>query len=227
MSFANDHYEIIPSVVSADACKIMAKDFELSEQLILNVNRQDPSYRCYSTNSNEFPFADEMVNKSFSWYSPLIFEALSVSVMKDIVEETVGYEVYPTYSYARIYYNGSEMKRHTDRACSEFSVSCCISVDDEVDPWPIYFERTNGEIIELKQKPGDIVIYKGNVLPHWRLPYHGQKQIQAFMFYVDANGPRAELKYDTRPMLGMPPEARRMNSETQWEKFFGKPGGTN
>lgn len=218
MNFNTDGYTIIKSAVHKDVCKLMAEEFRLVRALALESNNQNPMYRHPDSKETEYPFADEMVNSSFSWYSPMCFEALSNSLIKDIVESVIGEEVYPTYSYSRIYCKGAEMKKHVDRSSSEFSVSCCIDVDTTVPNWPLGVETKNG-IINVEQEPGDIIIYKGHELPHWREPYHGHEHINAFMFYVRANGPRKELKYDTRKLLGMSPQSRRMSSEEQWAKY--------
>jgi hypothetical protein len=57
---------------------------------------------------------------------------------------------------------------------------------------------------EVILQPGDMVVYKGSEVEHWREPYTGKEQIQLFFHYVDANGPHAECKFDYRPMLGLP-----------------------
>lgn len=211
MNFHKDGIVAIESAISIETCKLLSKEFKIARQLAYAVSNPTPE--------NQFPYHDEMVDHSFSWYSPLCFEALSDSLIKDVVENELGEAVYPTYSYARIYSNGAIMHRHTDRSSSEFSVSCCIEVDESVKPWPINFETTDGSILTLEQKPGDIVMYKGNSLPHWRDAYHGHEQINAFMFYVRANGDRSELKYDTRPMLGLHSSTRRLTSERQLELY--------
>ena len=51
--------------------------------------------------------------------------------------------------------------------------------------------------------PGDIAIYKGCDVEHWREPYEGHQQIQLFLHYVDANGIYKDYKFDKRPMLGI------------------------
>ena len=208
MSFEKDGYAILKGAISKDVCKVMAREFKIARQLAYAAQ--------HPTKDNLFPYHDEMVDRSFSWYSPLCFEALSDSLIKDIVEKELGEPVFPTYSYARIYSHNAEMTRHTDRSASEFSVSVCIEVDATVKPWPIYFEDKQGNVLEMQQEPGDAVMYKGHELPHWRNPYHGNEQINAFMFYVRANGPRADLKYDTRSLLGLNSNTRRLTSEQQW-----------
>lgn len=217
-TFFKDKLQIIEGALDPKMCRLLSEEFRLIRNIALATNKLNPEYRHPQSTSDNFPFADEMVNNSFAWYSPVCFEALSVTVMKDIVEEIVGDAVLPTYSYARIYSNGSEMKRHTDRTSSEFSVSCCLEVDDEVQ-WPLGFELDSGEILEVFQKPGDVVIYDGSKLPHWRNTFSGKEHINAFMFYVMADGDRSELKYDTRSYLGYGPHTRSLDSEQQFEKF--------
>jgi hypothetical protein len=54
--------------------------------------------------------------------------------------------------------------------------------------------------------PGDLAIYRGCDVPHWREPFDkGQDawQVQAFFHYVDEHGPNAEWKWDKRDSLGM------------------------
>lgn len=208
MNFHNDGYYIIKNAVSKDVCEVAARDFEIARDL--------GKYE----DKNQYAFHDDMVEKSFSWYSPLIFEALSDTIIKRKVEEVLSEPVFPTYTYARIYYNGAEMKYHTDRSSSEFSVSLCVKTDPRY-PWHLKMKTKNGETLVVEQEPGDAVMYFGHKMPHWRDPYTGTEQINAFFFYVKANGPRSVLKYDTRPLLGMPSNARKWSSEQQWKLFPG------
>ena len=43
---------------------------------------------------------------------------------------------------------------------------------------------------------GDLVMYRGNELVHWRPEYKGKWQAQVFFHYVDANGKFANHKGD-------------------------------
>ena len=49
--------------------------------------------------------------------------------------------------------------------------------------------------------PGDAIIYRGIECAHWRDALEGQEAVQAFLFYVDQNGPHAEFKFDKRKNL--------------------------
>ena len=52
---------------------------------------------------------------------------------------------------------------------------------------------------------GDMLVYSGCELEHWREPFEGQICGQVFLHYNHRNGPFAEQnKFDRRPMLGLP-----------------------
>ena len=121
--------------------------------------------------------------------------------VKDIVEKIIHEKLYPTYYYDRFYFKGSELVRHTDRPSCEISVSLNISSNTDYD-WPIWYELGNGQQHELVTKPGDGVLYKGCVLPHWREPLKGNKDTyyhQIFFHYVRRDGPYLHYAYDANP----------------------------
>lgn len=112
-------------------------------------------------------------------------------------EQACGKRLYPTYSYARLYKPGEELKRHTDRAACQISVT--ITLGFEGNPWSIYMAGN-----KVVMQVGDAVLYKGMELEHWREKYtEGQWQAQVFLHYVDADGPYANQKYDGRVSLGV------------------------
>jgi len=120
--------------------------------------------------------------------------------MQEKIEKVVDKYLFPTYSYLRIYYKNSILEKHTDRPCCEYSATICITNDKK--PWDIWFETYSGEKLSISLYPGDIIIYKGIELPHWRNIYEQEEQIQVFLHYVDQNGPYKEYKFDKRQMLG-------------------------
>ena len=53
---------------------------------------------------------------------------------------------------------------------------------------------------------GDMLVYSGCELEHWREPLEGDVCGQVFLHYNHVNGPFAEKnRFDKRPMLGIPP----------------------
>ena len=54
-------------------------------------------------------------------------------------------------------------------------------------------------------KVGDMLIYSGCELEHWREPLQGKVCSQVFLHYNHANGPFAKTNLlDGRPLLGVP-----------------------
>lgn len=127
-------------------------------------------------------------------------------VLHGPMQENTGLSLFPTYSYFRVYRNGQELLPHRDRPSCEISATVCFNFN--YDPltysWPIVME---GHKVDLD--PGDMVVYKGYDLTHWRekfAPPNGEDawQVQGFFHYVDANGPYADYKYDQRNHIGEP-----------------------
>jgi hypothetical protein len=121
------------------------------------------------------------------------------------VEAGTGLRLLPTYSYYRLYKPGDSLKPHTDREACEVTVSINFGYNYEgVNSnyrWPIFVEG-NGVL----QEAGDMVVFRGPKLEHWRDPFQatgGSWQSQAFLHYVDADGPYKDLIFDTRPELGV------------------------
>lgn len=159
---------------------------------------------CFKVNKfpNEFPFGDSQCPTSFAKYGVLCYEALLLH-LKSLIETQVGKELLPTYSYVRIYYKDSILKKHTDRPSCEYSATICISTDKQQEPWDIFFAGKNGMDVCVTLYPGDLIIYKGMELEHWREKYCGNQQVQVFLHYVDKNGNYANFANDKRPLIGM------------------------
>ena len=52
---------------------------------------------------------------------------------------------------------------------------------------------------------GDMLVYSGCELEHWREPFKGNTCGQVFLHYNHVNGPFADTnKFDGRPLLGLP-----------------------
>lgn len=145
---------------------------------------------------------DKQVERAYFAYGLPATEALLTMVMPTVERET-GIELLPTYSYARIYLPGASLKKHTDRAECEVSTTVTLAQRTE-KPWPIYLESRDRRTIEVTLAPGDMLIYAGTEMPHWREPSDDQWQLQVFLHYVRKHGPFADRKYDSRPRLGAP-----------------------
>lgn len=199
-NFATDLYEVVRGAVTPEQLQHMDIEFELIKKLQYMQGGQ--------SEENKSMFGDSQVTNSFAYYSALCFEALSLQ-LQPLMEEITGKKLYPTYTYARIYYNGATMAIHKDRPSCQFSSTVNISIDE--DPWEIWFETLNGEHKAVKLWPGDLIVYKGDTLNHWRDAYQGQRQTQAFLHYVDKNGNYRDYKWDHRPYIGTAANSRKTN----------------
>lgn len=137
-------------------------------------------------------------SRSYSRYGDPFTETLLLTMKEDLERET-GLELLPTYSYLRLYTKGDELLIHTDRKSCEISASLSVGyVGNEL--WPIFMEGR-----PLYLEAGDMVIYRGCEVPHWRNPLEGEIQAQIFLHYNDKNGPHGEDNlYDGRTFLGLP-----------------------
>lgn len=136
-------------------------------------------------------------------YASPMTEALLIH-LKPLVEKATGLNLKPTYSYYRIYKPGDYLLKHKDREACEISITINLGFkyfDVTQDyTWDIF---VNG--VKFKTMPGDMVIYRGIELEHWREEFQagpGSWQLQAFLHYVDANGPHTDFIYDGRKGIG-------------------------
>jgi hypothetical protein len=158
---------------------------------------------------------DEQVPNTYSHYSDIAMETLLLAV-QPIMEKQTGLKLIPTYSYARIYKKGDILHRHKDRFSCEISTTLNLGGD----PWPIYIEpntkmgglvegkgyvSNNTKGIKVNLKPGDMLVYRGNLLEHWREEFNGEDCAQVFLHYnnVETKGSKENI-YDRRPHLGLP-----------------------
>ena len=132
------------------------------------------------------------------------------------MEKATGLKLYPAYTYARIYKKGDELKRHKDRFSCEISTTMNLGGDD----WPIYLSPNenvgapnNKDItvaskakgIKVDLKPGDMLVYRGVELEHWREKFKGKQCVQVFLHYNNCKTPGArDNMFDKRPHLGLP-----------------------
>ena len=148
--------------------------------------------------SSYFDYGDTQVEKAFSAAAPAITETL-LDVMTPILSKTINCELYPTYSYLRIYVKGADLEKHQDRPSCEVSATVPLSYNSHY-LWPLYIE-TGNKVTAVELEAGDALIYKGIELPHWREAFEGERQVQVFLHYVKKNGNYSEFKFDKRPSL--------------------------
>jgi len=164
---------------------------------------------------------DEQCPLSDSVYGAPVFDELLERLAKPLSHH-LGVDLLPTYTYARLYRPGEVLERHSDRPSCEISGTMTLGFDPSQKIWPIFFAKDDndaaGESIDIGV--GDLVMYRGNELPHWRPKFKGTWQVQVFFHYVDANGPHKDYKYDGRKTLGVQKEQQAARPEVD-DKLIG------
>lgn len=193
--FQSNLYVLLDGVISKDFCDELTKHiFDLYE--------------------NKKMVKDDQCPKSDAIYGDPVFDGL-LEKLAEPLGNHIGKELLPTYSYARIYRPGEVLARHTDRPACEISGTMTLGCDGR-HIWPIYVtldpEDMNGRRIDLKV--GDILMYRGEELAHWRPAFKGKWQCQVFFHFVDANGPHSKEAFDGRPELGLSAQTKDAKNNT-------------
>ena len=118
------------------------------------------------------------------------------------LSQHLGVKLLPAYTYARIYRPGEELKIHKDRPSCEFSGTMTLGYAEGEAIWPIFFDEEKRHKIHLGV--GELAMYKGCEVAHWRPPFKGTWQVQIFFHYVDADGPYKHHYADGRKEFGKP-----------------------
>ena len=193
-------YKIIKQAVSKELAEFVYSYFLMKR----NVARKLFDDRYISGFNTDFGvWNDKQIPETYSHYADIVMETL-LQNLQPKMEKEADLKLIPTYSYARIYKKGDILERHKDRYSCEVSTTINLGGDD----WPIYLEPSGeegkeGTKVILNQ--GDMLIYKGCEVEHWREAFEGDNCGQVFLHYNDASDPKAEEnKYDRRPFLGLP-----------------------
>jgi hypothetical protein len=113
-----------------------------------------------------------------------LFHQLITPLMRSVIAEPVK----PSYPYFAAYPLGSNLKKHTDREQCEYTVSLLVGYEPggrgEL-AWPIYLEPRGRTRVELRQRPGDILVFKGREIPHARPRLRtATRSLHIFFHYV-------------------------------------------
>ena len=212
MSFKKNKYQVLRNAISKDLAAFCYKYLQISAEAdnwMLN------NGVTHSGNKLVGNFNDPQVPNSYAKYADRVMETLLVDTIK-VMQKKTGLRLVPTYSYCRLYRTGNILKRHKDRPSCEISTTLNLGGD----PWPILIDPTGSNNVideyknihkpgapkgvEVNLKPGDMLIYSGCELEHWREPFKGKLCGQVFLHYNHADGRFAKTNlYDKRPMLGI------------------------
>jgi hypothetical protein len=211
IKFTKDKYVVIKKALDKETA-ILAYNYLLVKRQVHKtlLNRRDISPFDQSLGT----FNDAQVPGSWSCYGDILMETLLMK-LKPILEKHTKKTLIETYSYCRVYVTGNELKRHIDRPSCEISATLNLGGD----MWPIYLKNIKGVSKKVKLNLGDLLIYSGSDLEHWRDPFEKEMCGQVFFHYNDINGTHGEQnRYDTRPHLGLPDFTKKQAKFTRHGK---------
>ena len=213
MSFKKNKYQIIRQAISKEVANIGYNYLQISAEADHWMLENGVTHERNPLIGN---FKDEQVPGSYAKYSDRLMETLLIKTIP-VMKAKTGLDLVPTYSYTRLYRTGNILNRHKDRPSCEISTTLNLGGD----LWPIFIDPTGSNNVVDERKgiikpgapkgnkvdlrPGDMLIYSGCELEHWREPFQGKLCGQVFLHYNHANGPFAKTNlYDKRPLLGIP-----------------------
>ena len=192
MSFKTKKYQVIRGALPVPLANFIFNYMMLQRDAVdfmLKNNKVNPAN----------PFIGNRVDKqipgAYSKYGDWAMETL-LMFMIPIMKAKTGMELVPTYSYTRLYEKGNILKRHKDRPSCEISTTLHLGGDE----WPLFLDPTGGDYViygkggeekivkpgapkgvRVDLKVGDMLIYSGCDLEHWREPFQGNVSSQVFL----------------------------------------------
>lgn len=126
------------------------------------------------------------------------------------LKSTIDLNLQETYSYTRKYHRGAYLKAHADRPSCEISATLCLDYKtDDSTPWSIWVDNSQDYInypseigygdtqgIPIRQRKtskridlevGDVLLYQGPNVAHWREYFLGEFSYHVFCHFYDKN----------------------------------------
>ena len=221
MSFKKNKYIVVRQAISKDLAVFIYNYFLMQKQVYdtCRKRRYISPYEILLGKYDHINYqkaADGHIpHNTYSQYANIAMETLMLKC-QPLMEKTTGLKLYPTYTFARLYNNGDILERHKDRFSCEISTTMNLGGDD----WPIYLSpnenvgipdgkkitvESKAKGIKVNLKLGDMLVYRGMELEHWREKFEGQQCVQVFMHYNNRKTPGSkDNRFDTRQHLGLP-----------------------
>ena len=200
--FKKNKYAIIRKAINKDLATFLY-NYLLMKKQVYDTCIQEKYISHFETMLGYYEKDNEQIPNTFSFYSDISIETLMLKC-QPIMEKTTGLKLYPAYTYGRIYKKGDILKRHKDRFSCEISTTMNLGGDK----WPIYLEPSGKEGkkgVEVNLEPGDMLVYRGCELEHWREKFKGKQSVQVFLHYNNVKTKHSrENMFDKRIHLGLP-----------------------
>ena len=135
------------------------------------------------------------------------------------LKDYIDMDLRETYSYTRKYERGAYLGSHTDRPSCEISATLCLEYQtDDNTPWKIWVrndknyagieaEKVKNESQDIPQRErtkhgcktvsletGDILLYQGPNIPHWRDYLLGEASYHLFVHFFNGDSRMEEIE---------------------------------
>lgn len=198
--FTRSRYAVLRHVVSPQSAQLMT------------------TYALMQQQSAGYYIPEDMFRAAMGHYADGMSESLLLE-LQPVMEQATGLKLLPCYSFLRIYGPGAVLPRHLDRPSCEVSASLTLGFRAQT-LWPLGV-HADGEDKAVGLAPGDMLVYRGADVPHWRDAFTGEWWVQTFLHYVDANGQFTDFKFDGRERIG-PFDMKTMQRRFQREASYGR-----
>ena len=142
--------------------------------------------------------------------------------MRDNLDKVFDFKLVETYSFTRKYDRGAYLRAHTDRPSCEISATVCLDYHcDDGKPWSIWVQNEEDYIdlgcmekafkisqglphrkrkgIQIDLEVGDVLLYQGPNIPHWRDTFLGDYSSHMFLHFINANSNMNGVSTFTKP----------------------------
>jgi len=211
--FNKNNFLVLKNVLNKETSNLLY-NYMLVKKQVYDTCMKTKYISPFETMLGYYEGADEQIPNTYSCYSDIMMDTLLLK-LQPIMEKNTGLKLNPTYSYTRVYKKGDVLKRHKDRFSCEISTTLNLGGDK----WPIFLEAkknigttddgflsaTNNKGTKINLNPGDMLIYKGNIVEHWREAFTGNDCVQTFLHYNNVLTKNSDKNiFDGRPHIGLP-----------------------
>lgn len=157
--------------------------------------------------------------------------------IKNALNPVLDLKLQETYSFTRKYVRGASLSSHTDRPSCEISVTFPLRYKtDDNTPWKIWlnnehnfcnYNYTSGQQwiktitqdthngISLELEVGDVLLYQGPNVPHWRNTLCGDYSYHMFVHFINTRSKLNHVPGYTYRKKGTLPHS--INYVTEWD----------
>ena len=226
MTFKTKKYQVIKNAISYELANFIFNYFLLKRDAVDYMYQNN----IHSQSSILGTWTDKQIPNTYACYADFVMETLMMKVLPKMQQET-GLQLVPTYSYARTYKKGDILERHKDRVSCEISTTLNLGGDS----WPIFinpnpeagnvsgpklglhkiqkYHPTTDKGTKVLLEIGDMLVYSGCDLEHWREPFEGDICGQVFLHYNNLDGHFKDINiFDGRDKLGLPASCKTNKS---------------